>query len=551
MSFCLLPDQANKFIEALKNGNIDPAKLADMTSAERHDFFSKIVGEQDAHEVNALFESKLLLKNQQAGLIRWAKNVSGITEQARRDIVTRVENMSKVLDPASEKVFLSDLAEKKLGTQVTIDEAHNITQLSGKAQAAREVLKTDPYNKAKQVEYGNKFLDLTEYLDSLKPANSSKLDFIINLLNLPKSALTSVLHFSASFVQGWGMMTTRPFWEAFGNQFKYFADPQAYRDLQAGIIGHPDYPLAMDGKLGITKLGDKLSLREEAIQSSLLEHVPGLKNLVKASSRGFTGFLNYTRFYRFTTLLDAARLAGEDVRKGSSVVRDIAKTVNDFTGRGAIGKDDRYASVTPALNAAFFSPRKISATIQMFNPERYLNPKISPTARMAALRQLSGSLIATSAVLSLASLAGAKVETDPTNTNFAKIKIGNTTLDMTGGNEAYVRLLARLTEGKSVSGTGRVTDLTSGKFGGATRADLAINFFRGKLAPTASALADFMYGKDPVGNPFNVGSELYNKLTPIVMQDFINLALNDSGNSAAWVASLAGIFGVGIQSNKK
>ncbi len=44
-----------------------------MSSADRHAFFSKIVGEDHAGPVNALFESKLLLKDQQRGLINWAK----------------------------------------------------------------------------------------------------------------------------------------------------------------------------------------------------------------------------------------------------------------------------------------------------------------------------------------------------------------------------------------------------------------------------------------------------------------------------------------------
>jgi hypothetical protein len=61
-------------LDALKNNEIDPAKLADMTSAERRDFFTKIVGEDDAKDVNALFESKLLLKNQQTGLLELVRN---------------------------------------------------------------------------------------------------------------------------------------------------------------------------------------------------------------------------------------------------------------------------------------------------------------------------------------------------------------------------------------------------------------------------------------------------------------------------------------------
>jgi hypothetical protein len=69
-------------MKKLKSGEIDPAKLVEMTSQERRDFFSKFLGEENARQVNALFESKLLLKNQQQGIITWAKKVAGITKEA-------------------------------------------------------------------------------------------------------------------------------------------------------------------------------------------------------------------------------------------------------------------------------------------------------------------------------------------------------------------------------------------------------------------------------------------------------------------------------------
>ena len=148
-------------------------------------------------------------------------------------------------------------------------------------------------------------------------------------------------------------------------------------------------------------------------------------------------------------------------------------------------------------------------------------------------------------------MAGAKVNLNPISTNFAKIQLGNTTIDLTGSNSTYIRLLARLISGQSVSSTGKSSSLTSGKFGASTRADTLYTFIRGKFAPVAGTVADFLYGKDPVGNPFNLTTEAYDKLTPLVMQDFINLAVNDPHNTPAWVASLAAVFGAQEQSEPK
>jgi hypothetical protein len=560
MSFCLPKELTQKFLSAIKDGTIDPAKLSELSSADRHAAFAKIVGEANAKDVNALFESKLLLKNQQIGMINWAKSISGLKPEVINNMVTKIGRMDKFLDASSEKAFLADLASQRLGTDVTFEEAKQITTLSQKAQVTRDAITQQGWSIERGREYGRAFIDLRDYVDSIKPVHNGIGYWADQILNLPKSTLTSVLHFSAPIVQGRGMMATRAWYEAFGNQFKYYASTEAYKNLNADIIGHPDYQLAMSGKLGLTRLGDRLSLREEALQSSLLEHVPGLNKVVLASSRAFTGFLNEIRFKNFVNLIQAARLRGEDVSKGSPVVKDIATTINNFTGRGSLsGISPEW---TPRANDVFFSPRKIIATIQMFNPVRYLDPRISATARMGATKYMVGTILTQAAILELAHLAGAQVNLNPTSTNFGKISIGKTTIDTTGGSAIYARLLAREITGQSTSATGKTSSLTSGKYGSQTRLDEVISFFKNKLSPVAATFTDFMLNSNPAayGKPFNLAgtknqsfatSEVYNRFTPIVMQQFINLALSDPKNAMVWVPALSGIFGTEVQTPEK
>src|SRR3990167_11390690 len=97
--FCIPKELVEQFKAKLKTGEITPEKLVDMTSAERHASLGEILGESNAKSVNALFESKLLLKNQQLGIINWAKKVAGMKPEVLRDIVSRVNRMDKVLDP--------------------------------------------------------------------------------------------------------------------------------------------------------------------------------------------------------------------------------------------------------------------------------------------------------------------------------------------------------------------------------------------------------------------------------------------------------------------
>ncbi len=557
--YCLPKELTSKFLGALKDGSIDPAKLSELSSADRHAEFAKIVGETNAKEVNALFESKLLLKNQQAGMISWAKSISGLKPEVVQNMVTKIEKMDKFLNAEDSKSFLADLAAKRLGTEVSFEEAQKITDLSKIAQTTRDDLAKDPFNKELQVAYGRAFIEMRDYIDSIKPHPS--IWSATNILNLPKSALTSVLHFSAPFVQGRAMLATKPWWEAFGNQFKNFASGETYKDSQAAIIGHPDYPLATSGGLGLTKLGDKLSAREEAIQSSLLEHVPGLGKAVIASNRTFTGFLNEVRFKNFSNLIESARLRGEDVTKGSQTVKDIAITINNFTGRGSLGAVS--PEWTSKLNNVFFSPRKIVATVQMFNPIRYLDPRISTTAKLGAMKYMVGTIITQAAILELAHLGGASVNMNPTNTDFAKIKIGKTTIDTSGGSAIYMRTMAREIMGQSQSSTGKTSSLTSGKLGAQTRMTVATDFLKNKLAPVASAFTDFALNTNPAayGKPFNLigeakgqnflTSEVYNKFTPIVLGQFIDLALSNQKSAAVWIPALSGIFGVEVQTPVK
>ena len=73
------------------------------------EFFSKYVGEDNAQWVNTEFESKLLLKNQKQGMVTWAKKIGGLKEQARRDILSKIEKLDKALSPQEEDSFLEDI----------------------------------------------------------------------------------------------------------------------------------------------------------------------------------------------------------------------------------------------------------------------------------------------------------------------------------------------------------------------------------------------------------------------------------------------------------
>lgn len=541
-NFCLPEIFANKFLGLLKTGEMNPDTLAKMTSEERHKFFMEKVGIEDdiAKSVNALFESKLLLKNQQQGMVTWAKTVGGLKPEVRKDLISKINKLDRVLSDGEEQSFLKDLAEQKLGIGVTAAEGQKLLSLAKTLEEQKQRVLENPTDETGRIDYGNALLDFHEYANSLSPVKANK---VVNLLNLPKSIMAS-LDLSAPFRQGFGMIGTKQFWSAFPKMFKYAASEQNYKDLMADIVSHPNYDIAKSAGLRITTLTDKLTAREEAFQSSLLDKVPGFRG----SERAFTGFLNRLRFDRFNALLDSAKVAGEDVSKGSEGARDLANVVNDFTGSGNIGKNDRYKNVVPAANTAFFSPRKISATINMLNPTRYVDPSVSPTARRAALTQLMGSVGISVGLLTLAKMVGQKVEENPTSSDFGKIKVGNTRFDVTGGNGTYAVLLSRILSGKTKSTNTEVVRNLGEGFNSSNRGDVAVQYLRNKLSPTASFVADWLYGKDATGAPFSLSKEAMSRITPMIIADTISMASdpkNSLGKTAITV--LANSLGVGTQ----
>lgn len=560
-NWCLIREQADKFIKGLRSGEIDALKLSEFPSSEaRHKYLSEFVGEENATQVNSLFEAKLGLKNQQLGYINWVKNVIGIKGKitaeelvnlikdpqkldsflknqnpATKDIIYKISRLKEILKPKEGEAFKADLVETKLGTRVSAEEAQKIADLSAKIDEA----KLNVTDTKSRVEYGNKILDLYDYTDSLSESKLNLGGKVVNIANAPRSLMSS-LDFSAPFRQGFGMVAQpKQFASAFKNMFKYAVSEKAYKNLMADIITRDTYDQMKSGGLRIVKLNEKLSQREEAFMSNLLDKVPGIKQ----SERAYTGFLNKLRADVFDKYIKQAELNGEDVSKNSQVTKDIASTVNDFTGSGNIGKNDQFGSAVPLLNSIFFSPRKISATINIFNPVHYM--KLSPTARGLAIRNLVGMLGVSAAALSLAKLNGAKVTTDPKSSDFGKAVLGNTHIDVTGGNANYLVLLARLATGKTTSTTTGISkDLKPG-FGSTTRGDILVNYIRNKLSPTASFVADFLYGKDAIGNPFSVKSEVASRVTPLVIQDIISSVKTDPEH--AMLSAILDTFGAGVQ----
>ena len=384
-------------------------------------------------------------------------------------------------------------------------------------------------------------------LESMR--NSPFRDTIYNVLNVPRSLMAS-FDLSAPFRQGLMVATRHPtlFARNFGSMIKSFGSEHVYQGVLDDIHSRPTYPLMMEAKLPFTELGRDIGGREERFASDYAEKLTGGKwGPVRASGRAYTGFLDKTRADVFDHLLQRAQAQGINVHD-QHFLESLGRYVGAATGRGGLGPLESSAN---ALNAALFSPRLLASRLSFLNPRFYHG--LHPAVRKEALRsglQLAGTL---STLLGLASqVPGVKVATDPRNPDWGKIRLGNTRIDLAGGFQQELRLLAQLATGTAISSTtGKRLSLTAGGFGQPTRLDILQRFFEGKAAPLASLALDKLRGSTQVGQPFHWGPELASRMTPLLAQDSLDLYRERHGGLNGLAAALAGYgvgaFGVGMQ----
>ena len=155
--WCLLKPVAKEFIKRLKDGSISPGKLNAMTSQSRREFFSTFMDKESAKQTNILFEKKLLLKNQERGLIRWAEQLTGVSTKQREALLDRIkktadERLRRTFSPEEEQTFLNDLVDSRLGLGVSQEEAKTIFALSKKVQEGSELFdKNKIFNRLSEI----------------------------------------------------------------------------------------------------------------------------------------------------------------------------------------------------------------------------------------------------------------------------------------------------------------------------------------------------------------------------------------------------------------
>lgn len=294
------------------------------------------------------------------------------------------------------------------------------------------------------------------------------------------------------------------------------------------LLTYADGTTAMRGTVKkdalIRSLDAGSTAAEESFRSQLAERwTRPLGNFVRRSNRSFTTFGNELRNKTFDTLIDTWERRG--IAYTQADVDGMIKMLNRFSGRGTLGND----TVTKFVQVVEWSPQgrvaPLQAAGQLFNANHLI--------RNEAWKNWASTLAAGGSIMSMAHLAGFDVTLDPRKTDFGKIVIGNTHINVWGQGQPLLRTLAQIALGEKITSSGptdggNILTNPRGIIEDAqnnVRKDAVLKYARSGLAPEWAALVDIWTGKDYLGEDVSFKPE---NLDDLAMQNAIPLAMQDA-----------------------
>jgi hypothetical protein len=368
----------------------------------------------------------------------------------------------------------------------------------------------------------------------------------VNLINVPR-AIKSSFDLSAPFRQGLVLGASHPviFAKNFPVMVRAARSEKFYNDEIEKIITSDTFDLAQLDGLAMTDL-ENIATREEAfIGANYAERIPVVGRGVRGSGRAYTLFLNKFRKDVYDMLLEEAghndRVAG----------KAIANIINVATGRGNLG---HFEEALKIANGVFFSPRLIASRVELLmNPKLYVGTDASKKiARREARRGMRNLITTGTALLYLADqVPGVEVGTDPRSSDFGRIRVGDTRIDIWGGLQPYVVAAYRIKNGERVSSTtGEVTKVGGGPFGqydnflGRFTAVVG-DLLQQKFAPVPGYLNSWRKGETFEGEQFDPKMEGAKLFLPIGFESTYDTAKAYGPGPAAAGFGL-NAFGIGV-----
>jgi hypothetical protein len=398
----------------------------------------------------------------------------------------------------------------------------------------------------KQIELKRARRQVREGIQALEPVSFKKVTKkTINTLRTAKATAD----ISATFRQGLIAVLSQPkaFPGALVKQVKSFFSEHTADQVDNAIRSADHHYIREKSKLELSELGERASNKEELFYDNYLTNLPtpvgkAIGAIVKGSDRAMTTFLNIMRTEMFDNFLRKYPNATQ------AELTSWADWVNVATGKGDV-TTGAVARAAGNLSGILFAPRfavsRVQTPFRFFKDWKTSNPRVRKEIAKDMAR-LGGT---GATVLSMAKLAGLDVGTDPESSDFGKIRVGNTRIDMWAGIQQPMRVLIRLGM--------YANDQTIGKATGVRLADRDINpleligrFSSYKLAPSATIPLELLRGKTMVGEEVTPAQTAVRAMLPLVYEDVYD-AYREGGVSRATLATGLSILGVGVNTYKR
>jgi tetratricopeptide (TPR) repeat protein len=397
---------------------------------------------------------------------------------------------------------------------------------------------------------GKEQIDALE--EAIKGVKGKAYDFVVNLVNFPTTMLASS---EVSMIGRQGLTTLfkwpKKWLNAFGASYAAYFSKDWSNLAQVDMLTRKGAEFGQEMGLFMSELDAGLSKKEERFQSSWAKQIPYMGVLVRASERAAVVGMNKLR----TGIWDHVVNQWEGMNYPESEYKRLARIINMSTGRGNI-TNKTIQGALPILNAAFFSPRYVASRFEMIGSGVYslvdvATGKARPSSKIMA-SQMVNFVIAGGIAMAMAIALGATVEKDPHSSDFGKIKLGRTRIDVWGGFQQIVRTAVQLSTGKGKA-------VSSGEMFTKNRLETFGRFVQSKLAPTPGLFIELASKKTFLGEDlpeFKNKAELmewavYEKLTPLVIQDTVDAFRYSESKSATALALPLAFHGIGVQTFDK
>ena len=327
--------------------------------------------------------------------------------------------------------------------------------------------------------------------------------------------------------------------KVFGQTFPSFLSDAKFLTIDSKLKRSANYKKAVSSGLGLLDLDVEFSKQMEGFSSRLAERIPW----VRASNRHMITGLNLLRMSMFDDFVRKNPTATPEV------LQQYARFVNEYTGRGDLGKLEKNSQ---QISKWFMAPRWVTSKWQnmisarrMWTTDaagnRTFNPELAKSIAIEWARAYTSFI----GLVGAFSLMGFRIELEPEDPDFLKLKLDDYVIDITGGRTGEIRLI--FLAGESVLASLGFGDLERNT----TFRRIISNYAMYKVSPAISLPIEFISGENLVGDDRAWFESVYKAFLPIVVETVQQDMEDGMDFNESVIRTMPEFFGFGSQTREE